>query len=307
MQLRLPCPRESKRQRTLRVGARSYAQNPPSARTGRVSDRLRSCREIRAVSGPIPEVYPEPMDVRAKDLLIIIPAYNEQGRVGYVIGDVKSALPGADVLVVDDGSTDGTAEDAMRAGATVLSLPVNSGYGVALQTGYKFGVREGYAKIGQIDGDGQHRAEYLTAMLEALERQDADLIVGSRFLGGDDHYKPSFARAVGIGLFAHLTSSITHEQISDPTSGFQLMRSRVARLFCSDVYPTDYPDADVLILLHRTGYRVREVPVQMRPSPGKSMHSGHSSPYYVYKMLLSIFVTLLRRGVKVIPQAKLAP
>jgi glycosyltransferase involved in cell wall biosynthesis len=242
-----------------------------------------------------------------KDLLIIIPAYNEQGRVGHVIRDVHGALPGADVLVVDDGSTDGTAEDAMQAGATVLSLPVNSGYGVALQTGYKFGVREDYATIGQIDADGQHRAEYLTAMLEALEQQDADLIIGSRFLGEDGHYKPSFARAVGIGLFAHLTSSITHEHISDPTSGFQLMRSRVARLFCSDVYPTDYPDADVLILLHRTGYRVREIPVQMRPSPGKSMHSGHTGPYYVYKMLLSIFVTLLRRGTKVIPQAKLAP
>jgi glycosyltransferase involved in cell wall biosynthesis len=245
--------------------------------------------------------------VHGEDLLIIIPAYNEQGRVGHVIGDVKSALPGADVLVVDDGSTDGTAADAMQAGATVLSLPVNSGYGVALQTGYKFGVRAGYAIIGQIDADGQHRAEYLTAMLEALEQQGADLIVGSRFLGHDDHYKPSLARAVGIGLFANLTSLITHEQVSDPTSGFQLMRSRVARLFCSDVYPTDYPDADVLILLHRTGYRVCEIPVHMRPSPGKSMHSGHSSPYYVYKMLLSIFVTLLRRGVKVVPQAKLAP
>lgn len=240
-------------------------------------------------------------------LLIIIPAYNEQGRVGRVIADVHSALPGADVLVVDDGSSDATAADAARAGAAVLSLPVNSGYGVALQTGYKFGVRAGYATIGQIDGDGQHRAEYLTEMLDALERQDADLIVGSRFLGRDGHYKAPLARAMGIGLFAHLTSLITHERVSDPTSGFQLMRSRVARLFCSDVYPTDYPDADVLILLHRTGYRVREIPVQMRPSPGKSMHSGHTGPYYVYKMLLSIFVTLLRRGAKVVPQAKLAP
>ncbi len=102
------------------------------------------------------------------DLLIIIPAYNEQGRVGRVIEDVRGALPGADVLVVDDGSSDGTAEEARQAGAAVLSLPVNSGYGVALQTGYKFGVRGGYATIGQIDADGQHRAEYLTAMLEAL-------------------------------------------------------------------------------------------------------------------------------------------
>ncbi|HUB37000.1 MAG TPA: glycosyltransferase family 2 protein [Solirubrobacteraceae bacterium] len=244
---------------------------------------------------------------RGADVLIIIPAYNEQGRVGRVVEDVKLALPGADTLVVNDGSTDGTAADAVKAGAAVLSLPVNSGYGVALQTGYKFGVRAGYGTIGQIDADGQHRAEYLTEMLAALEANDADLIVGSRFLEDDGHYKASLARSLGIGLFARLTSLITRERFSDPTSGFQLMRSRVARLFCSEVYPTDYPDADVLILLHRTGYRVREIPVRMRPSPGKSMHTAHSSPYYMYKMLLSIFVTLLRRGVKVVPQAKLTP
>ena len=234
-------------------------------------------------------------------VLIIIPAYNEQGRVGQVVRDVKSCLPDADVLVIDDGSSDDTASEARQAGAIALSLPVNAGYGAALQTGYKFGVRRGYEIVGQIDGDGQHRAEDLAAMREALEAQDADVIVGSRFLERDGHYRPSLARAMGIGLFARIASLVTHERISDPTSGFQLMRIDVARFFCSDVYPTDYPDADILILLHRTGYRVREVGVQMRPSPGQSMHSGPSSPYYVYKMLLSIFVTLLR------PRPKGAP
>jgi glycosyltransferase involved in cell wall biosynthesis len=241
-----------------------------------------------------------------RDLLVVIPAYNEQGRVGAVIADVRDTLPGADVLVIDDGSTDLTAIEAASAGAGVISLPMNSGYGIALQTGYKFGVRRGYAKIGQIDADGQHRASYLQVMLDALEERNADLIVGSRFLDEDGHYKPTFARSIGIRLFAQLATVLTHEHVSDPTSGFQLMRSSVARLFCSDVYPTDYPDADVLILLHRSGYRVCEIPVQMRPSPGKSMHSLHSSPYYVYKMLLSIFVTLLRRGAKAVPETELA-
>jgi glycosyltransferase involved in cell wall biosynthesis len=236
--------------------------------------------------------------VRSDKVLIIIPAYNEEGRVGAVVQDVRSTFAGADVLVIDDGSADGTAAEARRAGATSLSLPVNAGYGVALQTGYKFAVRNGYAIVGQIDGDGQHRAEYLVTMYKALEDQDADVIIGSRFLDRDGHYRPSRARAVGIGLFARLASLITRQHISDPTSGFQLMRIAVARFYCSDVYPTDYPDADILILLHRTGYRVCEVPVQMRPSPGRSMHSGHSSPYYVYKMLLSIFVTLLRPRAK---------
>jgi len=238
------------------------------------------------------------MRVTSEDVLIIIPAYNEEGRVGEVVQDVRSTFPSADVLVIDDGSADDTAAEARRAGAMSLSLPVNAGYGAALQTGYKFAVRNGYAIVGQIDGDGQHRAEYLATMYKALEDQDADVIIGSRFLDRDGHYRPSRSRAVGIGLFARIASLITRQHISDPTSGFQLMRIAVARFFCSDVYPTDYPDADILILLHRTGFRVREVPVQMRPSPGRSMHSGHSSPYYVYKMLLSIFVTLLRPRAK---------
>jgi glycosyltransferase involved in cell wall biosynthesis len=237
-------------------------------------------------------VYARP--VTDTNLLIIIPAYNEEGRVGAVVRDVRSTLPGADVLVINDASADRTADEAHDAGAITLSLPVNSGYGAALQTGYKYATRHGYEIVGQIDGDGQHRAEYLTAMVQALEDHDADVIIGSRFLDRDGHYQASLARSVGIGLFGRIASLVTRQHISDPTSGFQLMRIDVARFFCSEVYPTDYPDADILILLHRTGYRVREVPVQMRASPGRSMHSGHRSAYYVYKMLLSIFVTLLR-------------
>jgi glycosyltransferase involved in cell wall biosynthesis len=227
-------------------------------------------------------------------LLVILPAYNEQGRVGRVVADVKETLPHAEILVIDDASADATAKEAIEAGAITVILPVNSGYGAALQTGYKYGTRNGFDVIGQIDADGQHKAEYLTTMLHALEEQDADVIIGSRFLDRDGHYQPSLARAMGIGLFGRIASLVTRQHISDPTSGFQLMRADVARFFCTEVYPTDYPDADILILLHRTGYRVREVPVQMRPSPGQSMHSGHRSAYYVYKMLLSIFVTLLR-------------
>jgi glycosyltransferase involved in cell wall biosynthesis len=99
--------------------------------------------------------------VTGESLLIIIPAYNEEGRVGKVVREVSSTLPGADVLVVDDGSADNTAAEAVEAGAISVSLPVNSGYGAALQTGYKFAVRNRYAIVGQIDADGQHLAEYL--------------------------------------------------------------------------------------------------------------------------------------------------
>lgn len=227
-------------------------------------------------------------------LLIVIPAYNEAGRVGAVVRDCATVLPDADILVVDDGSADSTANEAGEAGAIVLSLPINSGYGAALQTGYKYAVRHGYEVLAQIDADGQHQARYLKEMLDVLEQTGSDVVVGSRFLDGDGHYKPSVARKVGIALFARIASALTHQAVTDPTSGFQVMRLRVAQFFCSDVYPSDYPDADILILLHRSGFAVREVPVQMRASQGVSMHAGHRSLYYVYKMCLSIFVTLLR-------------
>lgn len=226
--------------------------------------------------------------------LIVIPAYNESGRVGAVVRDVLDTLPGVDVLVIDDGSADDTADEAEAAGALVVRLPLNSGYGAALQTGYKYAIRNGYGVVGQIDADGQHQACHLPEMLAALDEHGADVIIGSRFLDRDGHYKPSRARAMGIALFGRIASTITRQHITDPTSGFQVLRADVARFFTSDVYPSDYPDADILILLHRSGFRVREVPVQMRASTNVSMHSGHRSLYYVYKMLLSICVTVLR-------------
>ncbi len=230
----------------------------------------------------------------AAELLIIIPAYNEAGRVGAVVRDCRTVFPDADVVVIDDGSADSTGAEAAEAGATVLPLPINSGYGAALQTGYKYGVRHGYPLLAQIDADGQHQARYLKDMLEELNTSGVDVVVGSRFLDRDGHYKPSMARKLGMALFGRIASIATRQHVSDPTSGFQVMRAPVVRFFCTDVYPSDYPDADILILLHRSGFKVREVPVQMRPSENVSMHSGHKSLYYVYKMTLSILVTLLR-------------
>jgi glycosyltransferase involved in cell wall biosynthesis len=231
-------------------------------------------------------------------LIVLIPAYNEAGRVGAVIRDVAGVLPGVDVLVVDDGSTDTTTAEAGEAGALVLPLPLNLGYGAALQAGYKYAIRRGYDLVAQIDGDGQHDPVYLLKLLEQVAEPEVDVAIGSRFLDGDGHYRPSRARKVGMAIFARIASMVTRQHVSDPTSGFQVMRIDVARFFCTGVYPTDYPDADILILLHRSGFRVREVGVQMAPPPGKSMHSGHRSLYYVYKMSLSIFVTLLRRSAK---------
>ncbi len=235
------------------------------------------------------------MTDRVERVLIAIPAYNESGRVGAVVRDVRSVLPEADVLVVDDGSADATAAEAAEAGALVLSLPVNSGYGAALQSAYKFAARHDYEIIGQIDADGQHRAEYLPKMLAVLHEDGVDVVIGSRFMDRDGHYKAPAARRAGIALFSRIATLITRQRVTDPTSGYQVMRAPVARFFCTEVYPVDYPDVDILILLHRSGYTVREVPVQMRAAVNASMHGGHRSLYYIYKMFLSILVTLLRR------------
>lgn len=245
-------------------------------------------------AAPVP--LPEQPDVSG--LLVVIPAYNEAGRVGTVVEDLHRSLPGADLVVVDDGSEDATAQEAEACGARVIRLPINVGYGAAIQTGFKYGVRFGYTTIACIDADGQHRADSLPRMLEYLRTSDADVVIGSRFLDRDGHYRPSRARKMGISLFSRLASMVIKQHITDPTSGLQVMTSGVAQFFCTDVYPTDYPDADILILLHRTGFRIAEVPVQMRPPPGKSMHAGHRSIYYVYKMLLSILVSVLRPGVR---------
>jgi glycosyltransferase involved in cell wall biosynthesis len=229
-------------------------------------------------------------------LLVVIPAYNEAGRVGAVIADLRREVAGATILVVDDGSTDDTAAEARRAGALVLALPLNLGYGAALQTGYKYALRHDYDFVAQLDADGQHEAVFLTKLLAELSDPAVDVAIGSRFLDRDGHYQASSARKLGMALFGRVASFVTRQHVSDPTSGFQAMRIDVARFFCTDVYPTDYPDADILILLYRSGFRVREVAVRMRPPEGKSMHAGHRSLYYVYKMSLSILVTLLRKG-----------
>jgi hypothetical protein len=146
-------------------------------------------------------------------MLVVVPAYNEAGRVGRVIADLHAALPTADVLVVNDGSADATAAEAVAAGAHVITLPVNLGYGAALQTGYKYAVRHHYDVVGQIDADGQHRPEHFPLLLERLTRPEVDVVLGSRFLDRDGHYRPSVARKLGIGLFGRLATAMTRQRV----------------------------------------------------------------------------------------------
>jgi len=237
-----------------------------------------------------------------KRVALLIPAYNEEARIASVIQGVKEKYPLLEIVVIDDGSQDGTRRRAMEAGARVISHPYNLGYGVALQTGYKYALGQGCEALVQMDGDGQHDPAYVRILLDAIEKGTADLAIGSRFLdsGGLEPgrlpYRASLMRRCGMALFGTIASLLIKQRVTDPTSGYQAMNRRVLEWVSSDRFPWDYPDADVIIMLHRAGFRIQEVPVQMYENADKkSMHSGWKPLYYVFKMFLSIFVTLMRK------------
>ena len=227
--------------------------------------------------------------------LIVIPVYNEESNIGGVIKEIKGHYPGLDILVVDDGSCDATARIARDLGVLVIEHPFNMGYGVSLQTGYKYADKKGYNFIVQMDGDGQHDPKYIKELIREIEDDSADVVVGSRFIS-NVKYKAPLNRRIGMFLFSKLVSLIVKQKITDSTSGFQGLNNKAFKFLTNDIYPCDYPDADVIIMLHRTGFRIKEVSLSMyKNRTSKSMHSGLKPIYYVLKMTLSIFVTILRK------------
>lgn len=226
--------------------------------------------------------------------VLVIPAYREAGRVGDVVREVLRSGLGIDVLVVDDGSPDGTAAEARAAGARVVSHPYNLGYGSALHTGYCHALREGYGRVLQMDADGQHEAAMLPRLLAGLD-QGADVVLGSRYLDGAPP-PSSLARRLGTRLFAAIASTWIGQRITDPTSGFQGLSRRALEAVVHDGFPEDYPDTDVLVEHHRRGLRLCEVPVRMHARKGGlSMHRGARIAYYGYKMLLTLLLLPVRR------------
>jgi glycosyltransferase involved in cell wall biosynthesis len=231
-------------------------------------------------------------------LLVIIPAYNEEANVAKVVAALREKVPGADVVVVNDGSDDRTARVAGAAGACVVSHPYNMGYGAALQTGYKYACENDYTLLAQIDADGQHDPIFINEMLALIREGQADIVIGSRFLINNGYHAP-FVKRMGMLIFGNLACLATRQKISDPTSGYQALNRRAFRYCAEDVYPSDFADADVLIMLHRAGFRVREVAVKMYPSVNKksrylNMYSFLTPFYYIFKMSLAMLVSVLR-------------
>lgn len=226
--------------------------------------------------------------------LFIIPALNEADSIAYVVTRLREQAPWADVLVIDDGSTDDTAALAEGAGAMVLHMPYNVGIGASVQTGFQFAAQQGYARVIRSDGDGQHPPEDIPRLLAALD-SGADLAIGSRYLE-DRGYEGSLARRAGSYFLARLISFITGQRITDPTSGFVAANARTVAL-CARVYPHDYPEPEAIVILHRAGLRLHEVPVAMQPRQGGvSSITALRSGYYMLKVTLAILIGLLRRA-----------
>ena len=229
--------------------------------------------------------------------LVIVPALNEEMTVGDIIRGIRDQISSADVLVVNDGSTDRTAEIASsQQDIFLINHPFNLGYGAALQTGFRFAVKKGYDYVFTMDADGQHVPTSLSGLAAAMEESKADVVIGSRFLG--DGYDVGFARRAGMRLFSLIARTYTGIDITDPTSGFQLLNRRVFSYLANESnYPLDYPDVNIILALHRRKFRIVEAPVAMRESmSGKSMHSGVSPVFYVIKMFLAIIMVLVRRS-----------
>jgi glycosyltransferase involved in cell wall biosynthesis len=229
--------------------------------------------------------------------IAIVPAFNEEEAVGRVIDGIRAHDDGFEIVVVDDGSRDRTADVARACGAHVLRLPFNLGIGGAVQTGFRYAYENGFELAVRLDGDGQHDPDHLDAVVAPVLSGDADIAVGSRYLGDGDGYRSSAPRRIGIRILASAVSLLTRQRITDPTSGFQALNRKAITLFAAD-YPHDYPEVEALVLVVRHRLRLCEVPVEMRPrTTGQSSIRAASSVYYMVKVLLALFVGSFRRNV----------
>jgi glycosyltransferase involved in cell wall biosynthesis len=228
-------------------------------------------------------------------VVAVIPAWNEAGAIGPLIEAIRTCDPRIDAVVVDDASTDETAEVAEAHGATVVRLPFNVGIGGAVQTGFKFALAGEYDVAVRLDGDGQHDPSELRKLLEPIERGEAHFVIGSRFADGTGSYRAPFARRMGIRVFARLVSVLGGQRVTDTTSGFVALDRVGIELFAEE-YPHDYPEVEATLVALRSGLRLAQVQVQMRErETGTSSITFVRSLYYIVKVMLALLVASLRR------------
>lgn len=231
-----------------------------------------------------------------KKTLIIIPAYNEELNIERVVKSLREENPDWFLFVVNDCSSDKTANAAKEAGCDeVADLPCNLGIGGAVQTGLIYAAREGFDQVVKFDGDGQHVAGEIKRLLDVLDSESVDVAIGSRFCENRDNFKSTLTRRIGIKVFEFINSALISQRITDNTSGFRAY-NRKAIEFLARHYPSfDYPEPEEVVLLGKNGFKLQEVFTEMRErNAGKSSISPHRSVYYMIKVLLAIFMVALR-------------
>lgn len=239
---------------------------------------------------PMSKSSPQILNARC---LAIVPAFNEEESIASVVEQIADHLPHFDVLVIDDGSIDGTAACVPRS-ARLIRLPFNMGIGSAMQTGYRFAHAHGYDVAVQVDADGQHPPSQVGKLVEALLADDVDMIVGSRFLTTIE-YRQAISRMVGIHWLRKLVKFLTGQWITDPTSGFRAANARVIAAF-AHWYPDDYPEPEVVLLLHRAGFTIKEVQVEMvHRQAGQTSIPLVRGLFYVIKVSLALILDMVRQ------------
>ena len=227
------------------------------------------------------------------ELLVLVPAFNEEAAVGGVVRSVRANMPGVPILVVDDCSLDGTVPMAKSAGAKVLSLPHHLGLGGAVQAGYKLAFELGFEYVIRVDGDGQHDARDIPRIYAALRKSGCEMVIGSRFVDGGAVYT-SLARSLGIRFFRMILRPILGKDVRDPTSGFVGVNRNALQVF-SKSFPLEYPEIEALVVLQRKAFRFEEEPCRFHPRrTGKSSITPLKSIYYIVHVLLGVFVNVLR-------------
>ena len=227
--------------------------------------------------------------------LVIIPAYNEAASLPATLDEVRAHADGVDLLVIDDGSRDDSAQVARERGVAVVRHAINLGVGGALQTGFRYAVERGYEVAVQLDADGQHDPRFLPALIEPVLAGECDLAIGSRYVTASG-YRAPLGRRLGMLLFSGVVRVALGTRIADTTSGFRAYGRAVMEI-CQHDFPTDFPDAPLLIVLARRGFRLVEVPVEMRErARGRSFYTLGKKLYYPYKNLLASVMALLKRS-----------
>jgi glycosyltransferase involved in cell wall biosynthesis len=228
-------------------------------------------------------------------VLVIVPAWNEQDSLAATIADVRRTNPDVDLLVVDDGSRDRSAQVAADAGALVCRLPYNLGVGGAMRAGYRFAIRHGYDVAVQIDADGQHDPAYLPALLERLDQ--ADLVIGARFAGEGEPYQVSLLRRLAMTLLARTLSRMAKTRLTDVTSGFRVANRRAIGIFAAH-YPAEYlgDTVESMVIAIRAGCTVTQVPVQMRlRQGGQASQTPFRAALYLSRAVVALALALVRR------------